>query len=919
MQRRHRIVRASVALIALALLLSAGFGRPPSTLAAPGAVRLNQTGYLPGATKRATIVSTSTSPLAWQLKNSGGTVVASGSTTVFGSDAASGDRVHLADFSAVTAPGTGYVLQVGSETSYPFDISTGIYSRLKYDALAYFYHNRSGIAIDGGLAGGAQWARPAGHLGVAPNQGDTSVPCAPGTGCSYSLDVRGGWYDAGDHGKYVVNGGISVWTLLNQYERAKYLGTKLADFGDGRMSIPERSNGVPDLLDEARWELDFLVRMQVPDGQPRAGMVHHKMHDAAWTGLPLRPDQDPQPRQLRPPSTAATLNMAATAAQGARIWQSIDATYAARLLTAAEKAWAAAQANPAVLASGSDGTGGGAYSDNQVSDEFYWAASELYITTGKDVYRNFLTSSPHYREVPSSFVNSEPSMTWATTQALGTISLAVVPNSLGASAVGEMRAAIRSAADTFVNVVNTQGYGTPLAATRYPWGSNSFVLNNGIVMALAYDFTRDAKYLSGVSQSMDYLLGRNAMEKSYVSGYGENPLRNPHHRFWANQLNASSPSAPPGAVSGGPNSGLEDSLAASQLAGCLPQKCFLDHIDSWSTNEITINWNSPLAWLAAFLDEQSGSTPTPTPTSTVPVTPVPTSTPTRTPTSGPTATPTRTPTNTPTGAPTNTPVSGVSLKAQYKVNDSSATDGQLKPGIQVINTGTSSVALSDITIRYWFTVDGSQGLQYNCDYAVAGCANVSGTFTTLSSPTSTADRYLQIGFSGSGTLGAGASSGEVQSRVNKSDWSNFSESNDYSFDGTRTSFADSTRVTVYYKGALVWGVEPGGQPQPTATNTPTSTVPVTPVPTSTPTRTPTSGPTATATRTPTRTPTSVPPTSTPTSAPTNTPVSGVSLKAQYKVNDSSATDGQLKPGIQVINTGTSSVALSDITIRYWFT
>ena len=129
------------------------------------------------------------------------------------------------------------------------------------------------------------------------------------------------------------------------------------------------------------------------------------------------------------------------------------------------------------------------------------------------------------------------------------------------------------------------------------------------VRGLAYDLTGKAVYLNSVSESMDYLLGRNPVDKSYVSGYGANPLTNPHHRFWAHQKDASFPPPPPGAVSGGPNSGLEDPLAQTRLPGCAPQTCYLDDIDSWSTNEITINWNAPLAWVTAFLDEQAKDWP----------------------------------------------------------------------------------------------------------------------------------------------------------------------------------------------------------------------------------------------------------------------------------------------------------------------
>ena len=127
-----------------------------------------------------------------------------------------------------------------------------------------------------------------------------------------------------------------------------------------------------------------------------------------------------------------------------------------------------------------------------------------------------------------------------------------------------------------------------------------------IIMALAHDFTREQKYLDGVGEGMSYLLGRNPMDQSYVTGYGERPLEHPHHRFWAHQANAVFPGPPPGAVSGGPNSGLQDPyVQAAGLAGCAPQKCFVDNIEAWSANEIAINWNAPLAWAAAFLDEKS--------------------------------------------------------------------------------------------------------------------------------------------------------------------------------------------------------------------------------------------------------------------------------------------------------------------------
>ncbi|APR77990.1 Chitinase [Minicystis rosea] len=578
---------------------------PPVAHKAPPVpkVRVNQVGYFPGLNKRAIVSSPSSSPLKWEVISSSGSVVASGDTLFNGRDAASGEQVHLVDFTAMKATGEGFKLRVGEETSYPFSVGRGLYKKLKYDALAYFYHNRSGIPIAMPHAGEVKWARPAGHLS------DKSIPCAPGSGCSYSLDVTGGWYDAGDHGKYVVNGGISVWTMLNQFERGKLLGKSSADFGDGKLNIPENKNGAPDILDEARVEIEFMLKMQVPEGNPLAGMVHHKVHDEKWTALGLPPHEDPMKRFLRPPSTAATLNVAATAAQAARIWKTIDPAFSAKCLTAAERAWTAAQAHPDVFAPGSDNSGGGPYDDREVTDEFYWAAAELFATTGKDVYKTFHKGSPHAKSIPSATAGNAggSSMTWQVTQALGAITLAIVPHG-DAQATAAARATIVAAADSYLDVIETQGYRLPFkpgAGSKYPWGSNSFVLNNLVILALAHDITGKQTYLDGVVEGMDYILGRNPLAQSYVTGYGANPLRNPHHRFWAHQVDAKFPVAPPGAVSGGPNSGLEDPyVQAAGLKGCAPQKCFVDNIEAWSVNEITINWNAPLAWVAAFLDEK---------------------------------------------------------------------------------------------------------------------------------------------------------------------------------------------------------------------------------------------------------------------------------------------------------------------------
>ncbi|WP_200304838.1 glycoside hydrolase family 9 protein [Streptomyces adelaidensis] len=562
-------------------------------------VRVNQVAYLPAGPKNATLVTDAAAKLPWQLKNASGAVVAHGRTTPRGVDASSGQNVHSIDFGAYRARGTGFTLVADGETSRPFDIDPSAYERLRLDSLKYYYTQRSGTAISDDLRPG--YGRAAGHVDVAPNQGDGEVPCQPGV-CDYTLDVTGGWYDAGDHGKYVVNGGISTWEVLGTYERSLYARTGQSEkLGDGSLNIPESGNRVPDLLDEVRWELDFLLKMQVPDGQPLAGMAHHKIHDEQWTGLPLMPSDDPQKRELHPPSTAATLNLAATAAQAARLYRPYDRAFAAKALDAARTAWAAALEHPAIHASESDGIGGGTYSDNNVTDEFYWAAAQLYLTTGEKAFQEYVLDSP----VHTADIFGGLGFDWARTAAAGRLDLATVPSRLPGR--DKVRQSVIKGADRYLATLKAHPYGMPYAPgdNLYDWGSNHQILNNAVVIATAYDISGASKYREGALQSMDYLFGRNALNISYVTGYGEADARNQHSRWYARQLDPDLPNPPRGTLAGGPNSSIQDPFAQSKLQGCIGQFCYIDDIQSWSTNEHTINWNAALVRMASFVADQT--------------------------------------------------------------------------------------------------------------------------------------------------------------------------------------------------------------------------------------------------------------------------------------------------------------------------
>jgi len=279
--------------------------------------------------------------------------------------------------------------------------------------------------------------------------------------------------------------------------------------------------------------------------------------------------------------------------------------------------------------------------------------------------------------------------------------------------------------------------------------------------------------------------------------------------------------------------------------------------------------------------------------------------------------PTATPgvgTSTVTPAPTNTPDASAVLKVQYQVGDSSATDNAIKPNLRIVNEGTTAVSLNQLTMRYWFT-EAATGFNYSCDYATLGCSNVTGHVVSAGGN----DYYIEVGFSsGAGSVAAGDDTGNLKNRVNRSDWANFDETNDYSYDASKGSYTEWSQVTLYLNGSLVWGVEPGCSTNPTATSPaptamatatsvpPTATSPVVTVP---PTATATSQPpTATATvQPPTATATAQPPT------PTSPPSGSSDIEVQAKVTKDEANKTQYD--VKVINDG--STAFSGYSFRVY--
>jgi endoglucanase len=561
------------------------------------AVRVNQHAYLPTAPKMATWVSAGTEPMTFTVRRGDGSVLFRGESRPWSEtpEPTSGLPVHVLDFSSVRSDGSARI-EIGADRSHPFRIAGDAYGELRRDALRVLYLLRSGCVIDDARAPG--YGRPAGHIGVAPNRGDTAVApwtgadaaaLYPGWSATGTFDVSGGWYDAGDHGKYTVSGSIALWQLLNVVRLVR----SVAEAGSGFES---------DLLAECRWQLDWLMRMQVPAGQPLAGMAFHRVHGTEWSPLPGWAHLDPTERVLHRPSTAATLHLAAVAATGARIFAPTDPDYGRRLETTARTAYAAARDNPVLIAPDDEGRfGGGPYGDPEVGDDRYWAAVELWLATAEPSFHDDLASCAEHTAAVFDPVGFDFDRVAAPAR------LDLATSETRPADRDRIHRSVRDAADELLTLQRAQPWGQPYAPSAgWDWGSNGRILNNLVVLAVAHELTADRQYHDGVALGIDYLFGRNALGQSYVTGYGTDRTAHLRTRQFGHDLDPDMPAPPPGALAGGANSTITPGFPQDpRLADLPPQACYLDEPTSETTNDICIRWNAPLVYVATYLDVTS--------------------------------------------------------------------------------------------------------------------------------------------------------------------------------------------------------------------------------------------------------------------------------------------------------------------------
>ena len=524
---------------------------------------INQVGYRPSDPKEFSLVGGSGNV---EIQDASGKTVLTVTPGAASFWDASGQNVQLVDFSKLTAEGK-YTVKVGGQAlRQDLVVKNNTFADVYKAAIKWFYYQRASMALESQYAG--KWARAAGHT-------NASAELHNSTGASGTINTSKGWYDAGDYGRYIVNSGITTYTLLSLYEHFPEF------FKTAKWSIPAEGS-LPDLLAEIKWNLDWMLTMQASDGS-----VYHKLTSLGFPG-DVMPAQDNSKLYVIGKSAEAALDFAGVMALASRVYKPFDATYATTCLNAAKKAytWGTSNMNFHFEANPSD-VSTGAYEGNNASDEKLFAATELAITTGDASYKQSGSSEyvPYWKDV------------------MGLASYGKATHASVFSDASEAKQKILNTADDFVSRAQ-KGFGVVMAKDDFVWGSNAVASNQGVWLLHAYYLTGEEKYYTAALKVLDYLLGKNPLDMSFMTGFGTKSPKMPHHRPSTSD-NVEEPI--PGMLVGGPQPGGEDVGSAAEWK-CADYRtgqaatAYTDQRCSYATNEVAINWNAPLAYLAGALE-----------------------------------------------------------------------------------------------------------------------------------------------------------------------------------------------------------------------------------------------------------------------------------------------------------------------------
>lgn len=537
-------------------------------------ILVNQVGFYPNSVKRALLKMkiTKFDVIDVSSKKS----VYSGVSGPFRYWDLSGDSVSVADFSALTTPGNYQICVNDTVICSPvFTIGNRIYADITLKSIKAFYLNRSGMEITKEFGG--EWAHAPGHA-------DTSVivhssAASVGRPEGFVFSSPGGWYDAGDYNKYVVNSAISTYTLMLFCQMFPDYCKSLST------NIPESNNSIPDVMDELLYNLRWMLTMQ----DPTDGGVYHKLTEKKFCDF-IMPSKATDARYVVMKSTAASLDFAATMAMASRLFSKNESaelnSLAKTCLLAANKAFKWAKANPGVYYTNPADISTGAYDDKNLTDEFFWAATEIGLAENNLLLLKNLNFDSEKLSLQS----------WDNVAMLGMISLSLSNSTDVSQYANQSQKIVFSYADNLLTISEKSPF--LISLNFFKWGSNSDVANQALVKLIAYHLSHNVKYLTSVQDDVDYLLGRNATGYCFVTGFGSKKVENIHHR----PSGADGIAEPyPGFLVGGPNTVVLDDCPEITRSK-FPAKSYSDAQCSYSTNEVAINWNAPLFFVMGAMD-----------------------------------------------------------------------------------------------------------------------------------------------------------------------------------------------------------------------------------------------------------------------------------------------------------------------------
>ena len=528
-------------------------------------IRINQTGYAENLPIQVAVLSGD----AVNVSDAEGNTVKKIKACDLPYDEASGDNVKIVNLGML--PAGEYTVWCGTECRKIY-VKKNPWKEVTDALIKGLYFQRCGCGLEEK------------HAGIYKHPACHTAPARVWENKDIVRTVTGGWHDAGDYGKYTGPGAVTVAHMLYAY---LLCGKGCSD----ELNIPESGNGVPDILNEARYELEWLLKMQREDGA-----FYHKLTKDHFASF-IMPEDDKDPEYLIPVSHCATAAACACLALSSRVYSDFDKEFSAGMLESSLKAYEWLEANPEFIPFvNPEGVRTGMYGDKGVTDELFWAACELYAATGEVKYKE------DAEKLYSDDMNFM-SYGWADVSGLGGMCcLFEIGENGGDILYTKLKDRFIENCKKIAEISDKSGYGTALPAEAYIWGSILLIMSNAMSLIMYELLTGDESLRPRALLQWNYALGLNALDLSFVTGFGRRRVMNIHHR----PSGSDGIKEPvPGLISGGPNKYMNFPQTKEKLADIPAAKSFLDELPSADTNEIAIYWNSPAIFVGAFFSSLS--------------------------------------------------------------------------------------------------------------------------------------------------------------------------------------------------------------------------------------------------------------------------------------------------------------------------